>query len=683
MQTKKLMEFAIAQHLKGDLATANEVYKKVLQFEPDFADAWNLTGVISYQRGDHDEGIKQIARAISLRDDVPGYYLNLATALMASKRAKEAEVCCRQCLDLDPNHKLAWNVLGNALHELDSVEEAIRCFERAIELDENHVDAWVNLGRLYRETHQLAKAEECTNRALKIDATHPVALNNLGAILHSQDRDEEALVVFETALQREPDSSKILVNMGNTLQDLGRFTDAEVAFSKAVESQPDNANAWNSLGFFYTQLAQSVSAMDCYRRAIDLDPYHHSAPSNYLFGLNFADVTRADCFAEHVAMADFFPEQEGSPDINADVPDRKLRIGYVSPDFRQHPLVSFFEPILENHSSEQFDIYCYANVMKPDAVTDRLKGKATQWRSTFGKSDDDVLATIAEDQIDILIDLAGHTANNRLSVFAQRAAAVQISMLGYLNTTGLQTMDYFVSDELRDPASEDEFYTEEVIRLEGGGCCWAAPIDAPDVKPPPGLERGYVTFGSMHRPNKLTDDTLRMWTEILNSVPDSRLLLFHNAFKKSEELQAHQLHRFNEVGLSPDRIDLAWDDANEYLIAYEEMDILLEAIPWSSGTTALEALYQGVPIPTINGSTPCGRATVSALGRLGFSELVANDQKDYIGTVVELANDTERLTQIRDELRPRMQRTLCDARAFVFELESSYRQMWQRVCDAA
>lgn len=682
MQTQKLMEFAVERHLNGDLNAASEVYCKVLQEQPEFADAWNLSGVLAHQLGQHDNGIEYISHAISLRDDVPAYYLNLATALMASRRAEQAEAVSRKCLELDPKHKLAWNVLGNALQEQQSVPEAIQCFERAIDLDENHIDAWVNLGQVYRQVNRIEMAEECARRSLRIDSGHPAALNNMGVIRHGQGRNAEALPLFEEALQRQPNTPQTLINKGNTLLALGRYKEAETAFLKAVEAAPTHANVWNSLGFYYAQLVETADSMECYRRAIDLDPKHAAATSNYLFELNIADVNRPECFAAHVAMAQLMPTGPSSELTNTFNPNKPLRVGYLSPDFRRHPLVSFFEPMLVGHSSNEFEVFCYANVSKEDDVTARLQSQSPHWRAIYGMSDNDVLATIQNDQIDILVDLAGHTANNRLAVFSRRAAPVQLSMLGYLNTTGVAAMDYFVTDEVRDPVAEDEFYTEEVVRLKDG-CCWAPADNSPDIQPPPMIERGHVTFGCTHRPNKLTDRTLELWSRILVAVPDSRLMVFHNMLKKSEELQGHLLSRFRDAGIAADRIDLMWHDGNDYLVAYEEIDVLLEVVPWSSGTTALDSLWQGVPIPTLYGSSPCGRATASALQRMGLSDLVSADETAYVQNVIELANDSDRLADLRSNLRPLMRETICDSKTFIRHLESSFREMWKRVCDAA
>lgn len=653
MQTQKLMESGIDRHLKGHFNAASEIYSEVLSQHPENAQAWNLSGVLAHQMGRHSEGIEFLAHAISLRDDEPVFYYNLATALLADKRYDQAESCSRKCLELDPKHKLAWTILGKALQEQDSLLEAGECFEKCLELDPTHADAM-----------------EC-----------------LGVVRRGQERHEEAIALFQEVLRTQPDSTEALINLGVTYRDLGRYKDAETTYLALIEKSPTHCGAWNNLASHYMMFAQTAEAFECYHQAFEHtppdDPLYALVGSNYLYALNLIDCRRSECFEAHQAIAQLMPPEQQRTFANDRNPDRPLRIGYLSPDFRNHPLVSFVEPILMKHSASEFDTFCYANVKNADNVTARLRGWSNNWRSIAGVSDEDVIDIIVDDQIDILVDLAGHTANNRMAVFSRRAAPVQVSMLGYLNTTGLSTMDYVVTDELRDPPADDEFYTETVIRLESGGCCWTAPATAPEILPPPVLDRGYVTFGSMHRPNKMTDRTLELWANVLKAVPNSRLLVFHNALATSEALQGHILAGLRDAGVDLDRVDLAWNDTAEYLMAYDEMDILLEATPWSSGTTALESLWQGVPIPTLYGEGPSGRATASALHRLGLSDLVASEEDDYIRIVASLADNHERLSKLRTSLRSSMKATICDADLFVRELEDSYREMWKRACHEA
>lgn len=653
MQTQKLMDHAIDRHLKGHFNAASEIYSTILSQQPDHAEAWNLSGVLAHQMGRHSEGIELLAHAISLREDEPVFYYNLATALLADERYKQAETCSRKCLELDPKHVLAWTVLGKALQSQDLLTEAGDCFEQCLQLAPNHSDA----------------------------------MEWLGVVRRSQDRHEEAILLFKEAIKQSPESTEALINLGITYYELGRYKEAETAYLAVIQKSPTHCGAWNNLASHYMLFAQTTEAFECYRQALQHtpaeDPLHALVGSNYLYALNLTGASRADCFEAHTAIARMMPPEQPQAFTNSKTIDRQLRIGYLSPDFRKHPLVSFIEPILKNHSTSDFSIFGYANVKNVDHVTDRLQTRCTNWRSIYGVSDQDAIAMIMEDEIDILVDLAGHTANNRMTLFAQRAAPVQVSMLGYLNTTGLGSMDYVVTDEVRDPPAEDKFYSESVVRLSKGGCCWTPPDNTPDIMPPPVLERKHITFGSMHRPNKLTDETLRLWANVMNAVPNSRLLVFHNVLRKSEALQSHVLAGIRDAGVDLDRVDVAWNDTAEYLMAYDEMDILLEATPWSSGTTALESLWQGVPIPTIYGRNPSGRATPSVLKRLGLDDLVAASEVEYVDIVAKLAANPERLSDLRGGLRPLIEKTICNATSFVQQLEDSYRDMWKKACHEA
>ena len=435
---------------------------------------------------------------------------------------------------------------------------------------------------------------------------------------------------------------------------------------------------------FFQSVADIENALNCFGIAYQLDFQHASAGNNYLFCLNLKqDVSRVDAYEAHVVWGEQIIRRpvRNFRGTRYATPSRRLRVGYISPDFHAHPLTSFVQPIIEMHDREQVEVFCYSDWGTPDSVTAAISEASDQWRMIRGMSNDDVWSQVRKDQIDILVDLTGHTANDRLHVFANRAAPVQVSMLGYLNTTGVEEMDYIVSDKHRDPQTEDGYYIENVVRLPSGGCCWQPPKNAPQPSSLPMLERGYVTFGCTHRANKLTDATLELWSGVLNAVPSSRLLMFHNSLAGNPQLQARICHRMSEFGIDPDRLDIAWHDGGEYLPAYHAMDILLECVPWSSGTTALDAMWMGVPIPTIYGAQPAGRPTSSVMHRLDLEELVAYSADDYIGLVAEMSQQTELLQGLRSQLRQRMQDTICDATRFTAELEDAYRNMWQEWCN--
>ena len=678
------LEQAIALHQNGQVDAAGRIYEQLLAENPRLAEAWNLSGVLAYQSGQSDRGLQHMRHAIHLAHDVPRFHFNLATALVDSGRPMEGLNASRECLRLDSKHNLAWSVQGNALLELQHYEEAIACFERALQIDNTFVDAWANLARLYRETGNYERAEVTARKALQLNGRHFNALNNLGSILLDTNRASEAVDQFVAALKIKS-TSTVAVNLGNALQKCGRLHEAGSAFERALELDQNNANAWNSAGNYFQLLAQIDRALNCFHTAYQLDPMHVGAGTNYLFCVNLTEsISRADAFSAHTTWGRQLARREVPPVPRRDRrSDRLLRVGYLSPDFRKHPLATFVRPMFAAHNREHFHITGYSDCPIPDAVTQKIEESVDVWKPIHGMDDKRVWDMIRSDEIDILVDLAGHTANNRLTMFAHRAAPVQVSMLGYLNTTGLAEMDYVVSDAIRDPSADDGFYTETVIRLPHGGCCWEPPAGCPEPVPPPFTKNGHITFGSTHRPNKLTQETLQLWSRVMQSVDDARLLLFHNCLTDRTEMQGHLCDLMTAAGIDLDRVNIAWDDSGEYLPAYHEIDILLEAVPWSSGTTALDALWMGVPLPTIFGHIPTGRPTASVLHRMGLNDLIAHTCDEYIEIIKALADEPDRLVELRSELRRRMQETVCDADSFVRDLETAYRQMWKVWCNAS
>lgn len=433
MNTQQLMEIGIERHLVGDLAGAGQHYKEALAQDPQYADAWNLSGVIAHQLGRPAEAVELIRHAISLNAAGAGFHLNLASTLMGQKRYREAEVAARRELELDADHIAAWNVLGNAMFEQGNVEEAMKSLEHVVSLDSRNAESWVNLGRVLLETGRLDAAYESTQCALDVQPRHFDALNNMGVIEKRRRNFANAKDWFERALAERPRSSRAAVNLGNTLQELGEYRAAEQAFHQALEIDPTNANAWNSCGMFFQAIGHIAGAIDCFEKSLAIDPLHH-AGSNLLYALNLAPGSDRDTILqahrewaavrEARATVFKFPTRDDSP--------RKIRLGYVSPDFRHHPLTGFLMPVMEAHDRKRFEIACYSELAQTDEVTARYRQLSNRWRTTSGMSDAAMAEAIRQDEIDILIDLAGHTANNRLGAFALRPAPVQVSMLGYL-----------------------------------------------------------------------------------------------------------------------------------------------------------------------------------------------------------------------------------------------------------
>jgi predicted O-linked N-acetylglucosamine transferase (SPINDLY family) len=392
-----------------------------------------------------------------------------------------------------------------------------------------------------------------------------------------------------------------------------------------------------------------------------------------------------DIFSEHLAFAKKFAEPLSSAvslHTNERNPNRRLRIGYCSPDFRRHAVAYFIEPVLAAHNGEHFEIFCYSLVRIQDEVTKRIQGQTDQWRSMAGMSDEDAAELIRKEGIDILVDLAGHTAGNRILLFARKPAPVQVSWIGYFATTGLSTMDYKIVDGYTDPTGKTEqFYTEKLIRMPESFLCYLPDRESPEVRPLPALSAGHVTFGSFNNFAKVTPEVFTLWARVLQELPGSRLILKGSSFS-DETTRQYARNMFQERGISAERITLqSWDPSPKHFASYHQVDIGLDTFPFNGATTTCEAMWMGVPVITLEGTAYHSRAGVSLLSNVGLPELIATTEDEYTGIAVHLASDIEKLDLLRKGLRDRMSHSpLTDAERFTANLELCYRKMWEDWC---
>lgn len=642
-----LLAAAVRHHQAGQLREAEQLYRQILRGNPAHADALHLLGVIGCQMGHAAPAVDYIGRAIALAPRNPVYHSNL----------------------------------GNALQMLGRLDEAVAAYRRALELQPDFVDAHRNLGKTLQAQGRVDEAEKCYQQVLRLKPDHALAHNDLGMLYKNQGRRQEAVACYRQAVRCQPSLAEAHSNLGNVLKMLGQLEEAEVSCREALRWQPACAAAHNNLGNALADQGRIDQASVAYRDALRAQPDFPVAHSNLLLCLNYTDkVDPVEVFAEHRRFADIC-EGRNRPSVahgNARDSERVLRIGYVSPDLRHHPLISFFEPVLRHHDPGKVHVTCYAEVAAPDAVTQRLQGLAHGWRSTCGLGDAQVADQIRRDQIDILVDLAGHTAGNRLRVFALRPAPVQVSYLGYPNTTGLRSIGYRLSDTIMDPPGTEALNSEELIHLSRGVCCYVGPSDAPPVAPLPAHARGHVTFGSLHKLSKLNAGVLDLWCRVLNAVPLSRLLVYRNTLtgKVADDLR----RQFLERGIAVDRLDLRHERDGSHLAVYHDVDVALDTFPYAGGTTSCESLWMGVPFPTLRSDRPAGRAGAALVHAVGLQELIADSLDHYVDISVQLATDLDRLAEMRSSLRERTAATLGDAAAFTGDLEDVYRNLWRRWC---
>ena len=600
-------------------------------------------------------------------------------------RIAEAEAAYRRALEQEADCADALNLLGVVLCQTGRNQQAVQYLERAVKLRPQDAACRNNLGLALQAAGAPEAAEKAFRRALALDPAYPEAHNNLGNLLLNQGRTEEAIAHYRQALTLRPAYAHAANNLGNALRRARRLGEAEASYRNAVNLDPGYAEAYRNLGGLLGGQARLSEALECFRRALRIRPGDHHAHSALLMHLHYDPaLTPEAIFAEHLRWSRRHAahlEAAARPHRNRRAPDRRLRLGYVSPDLRRHAVACFFEPVLRVHDRRQFEIFCYSDVLAPDDVTQRLAGLADCWRTVCGLSDEALADLVREDGIDILVDLAGHTAQNRLLAFARKPAPVQVSWLGYPNTTGLASVDYRVSDAQADPPGRTEhLHSERLMRLPKTFVCYGGPPE--DLQAPAFDKTGEICFGSAHNPAKLNRPLLGLWARLLARVLRSRLLMKAGVLADAA-VRERILAMLEEAGIERARVELIGpaEDLREHLAFYRRVDVALDAFPYHGTTTTCEALWMGVPVVSLIGRAHVSRVGCSLLSAVGLADLAADTPDAYVEAAAALAADPERLARLRLQLRARLREgSLGDAAGFTRALEAAYREMWRRWC---
>jgi protein O-GlcNAc transferase len=579
-------------------------------------------------------------------------WLELAVVSRKLGALQEAEQASRAVLGHYPDNADALHVLGSVLHRQGRINEAVICYQQTLQADPDNVETHYFLANALREQGAFEDAETEYRNTIALQPDHVEALNNLSALLTNRGRVQQAAELLQRARQIQPDSPQILINLGRANLHAGDASKAESTFRRVIELQPGLSDAHSNL-------------LACLNYLPERDP--HSV---------FQDHCR---WSE--AHAGLLQPRTTWP--NDTDPQRRLRIGYVSPDLHEHSVARFLEPVLAMHNSDLFHVTCYSDVAHPDSTTERLRRLCNEWRDTFKLSDEQLAEHIGNDRIDILIDLSGHTAHNRLLVFARKPAPLQVTWLGYPNTTGLSTIDFRLTDRMADqPGDADTLNTETLIRLPHGFLCYGPPQNAPETGLPPSQSAGHITFGSFNNLAKTTPEVIHTWSRILTRVPGSRLLLKSRATGDPATRQ-RLLNLFSESGVSGERIGFLDPDPSHYehLAAYRKIDIALDTFPYNGTTTTCEALWMGIPVITLRGQVHAARVGVSLLTQTGLEELIAQDKENYTEIAVRLSENPEHLATLHNSLREAIHHSsLCNESEFTSELEQAYRKMWSDWC---
>ncbi len=602
--------------------------------------------------------------------------------LFASGDLVAAKQLAEQILARDPAAATAAHVAGLIAHREFRFDDADRYLSAAIAAAPNDPEQYANHAAVLRTLGRLGDAEAAARAALALAPDRVETHNNLGNILRDSGRHDESIACYQAALRLAPDFADAWSNLSWVLSLNGRASEAEQAANRAIATDPNNSNAFNNLGGALMRQSRLREAETALREALRLRPDFALPHSNILFCLNYRDELSAETiFAEYQQWdaRHARPLMPANPQFALDrTRGRRLRVGYVSPDLRTHAVALFAEPLLAAHDRNQVELFCYAEVPVEDVTTQRLRTLADHWRSTVGRGDAEVAETVRQDKIDVLVDLAGHTAGNRLLVFARKPAPVQIEyMIGHGCTSGLSAIDAFLADDVLAPPGAEAVFTEQLVRLPRIPLAYRPPEAMPPVTPLPARAAGHVTFGYFGRIVRLNSDVVTAWARILLAVPGSRLVL--NSAPYAEQAGRDDwAARFAAHGIGLERLDLictspqprTWE-------AYGTIDIALDPFPHNAGTTTIEALWQGVPVLTLAGRPTVGRFGAAILHAAQLDDWVAGDIDAYVTRAVAAAADLDALARLRADLRPRMQASpLLDAAGLARAIEHAYRDLW-------
>ena len=679
----------------GRPADAVESYRRALRLDPEAAPLHAQLGVALLGMGRAADAAQSEQRALRLR---PGYavaHANLGRALSALGRRAEADASFARAVASQPGLVDAYVWWGDFLASLEP-EAAAAKYREAVALRPDHAGAHLGLAAVLSRLGQHQPAADNFKAAAFVKASAAAYLG-LARELAALGKSAEAIEAARTALRlgdasvARPEIEAVLEALGVTpaeVEDDKQLTELErdeARFRIAVEATPGNPVALANLGSALSALGRMEEAVDYYRQALRLQPDYFFAWSEYLFAINYlGDLEVAEMTAEARRYGELVAARipARARPRNAADPERRLKVGLVSGDLHAHPVGRFIEAVVATLDPGRIELFAYHNSVLADPLTETLQAAIPNWLQVERLSDDELADRIAADGIDILVDLSGHTAHNRLLVFAHKPAPIAVTWIGYFATTGLAAIDYVLSTRWVIPDDERGQWVETPWHLPETYLCFSPPRLHVPLAPPPALQNGYVTFGSANNINKLNDGTAACWAEVLKAVPGSKLRLRSRPLG-DPAVAARVRARFAALGIGEERLLLerAENDYGRHLARYNDVDIALDPFPYAGGTTTVESLWMGVPVLTLRGDRYVAHMGENILHNLDLADWIAADVAGYVAKAQAFAADTAALARLRQNLRHRvMVSPLCDAPRFARHLEAAFRDMWRKWC---
>jgi protein O-GlcNAc transferase len=666
----------------GCFQQAREICLRMLEIYPEHGESLSLLGGIAYGERMLDSALAFFERAARVSPGNGFHAHNLGVVTRELGRLEESASYYKNALSMMPDHAESWFNLADVLESLGRIGEAINCYEKAVSVRPDYGGAWNSMGILYSRMNRPEYGLNCFSKAIEIEPLSAKAHNNMGNVLRGLGRLEAAIAAFNRAIEIEPRYASAYNNRGVALTENGRFGAAMSDFRKAVEIVPDNAGCYSNMGSTFRKQGRVKEALACHRKAMEIDPTNTDAHCSFIFTLQYDPEIEGEALLAECMEWD---RRHGShepplPHENTLDPERRLRVGYISPDFSAHAVSFILAPLLSAHDKRTVEVFCYAEVARPDAFTELFRDYADNWRVTVGISDKDLDAIIRKDRIDILVDYGGYSSNNRLKSLTLKPAPIQVSTLfGHGGATGLKAFDYVLTDRYLTPNGFERHFSEQAVRLSHHVAPFRPLPHWPEASSLPAARNGKVVFGCFASPDRISQMAISLWCRILSKVPGSRLLLKNPAFSDPDT------RRLWAEAFPPlrDRVDIedvpgGW---GRNMDVYSRVDILLDSLPVSGHTSTLIPLWMGLPVVSFSGRHARQRFGTSILYNIGLADLVAENGDSYVQKAARLGGDLDRLIRLRGTLRERVAASpLCHAQGIAREIEDVYRKMWRAWC---
>lgn len=718
---EQAMQTALQFFQQGQWAQAENLYRQILQQHADNAEALNLLGVCRAQQGDDAQALHYVQQAVQKAPKDADYQNNLGNVYLQQERFVEAQECFVKALKSRSKFATAQMNLGVALKKQKKLDEAVKALRKAVKLNPKYAKAWYTLGAVYLEQKQLPTAKTALQKALQLEPKNADALTALGSWYQAKQDFDSAIKYHQKALKVRPDFIEAYKNLGVTYRQAEQYQEAVKTYQQALEIKPEAelackvgvlfseklyektaaleyfkltlqlddsyADAYNGIAAIQVLRGEITAALANFRQARTLDSDNHVGWLNEAFTRNYIAEEPLELWQANQPFSQHYPSetfpQRLKPQHCAN--QQRLRIGYLSHDFRDHSVAYFMQSIFAQHDKEKFEIFVYHRSETQDAMSDRLRDSVEHWHSCSTWTDAQCVQQIRQDRIDILLDLGGYTNRDLIALFTQKPAPLQIAYLGYPGTTRLSCMDYRLVDTATEPPDYAQQYSSEpLLYLPHSYFCYQPPslIENLPVTPPPVLHKGFITFGSFNNVAKMSDTTVATWAAILQQVTDARLLLKTKIFSDAATQTLFQT-RFAQHGIAAERLIFKGVvvDKTEHFALYGDIDIALDTYPYNGATTTCEALWMGVPVLSRCGKTHPSRMGLSILSSVGLADLVSQNAEDFIQNAVALAQDPARLSDLRSRIREQMQASpLMQPAPFTRHLEALYQQAWADYC---